>query len=144
MLLKEIYDNSAYLMDEDMTESQAVAVANGGIAVINTKASTNLPFFTTDNYQKDPYDAVKNSWQLRLLEPYITWSMYSNDGVSDNSVLNFHYNRFTSAIEDFKNLGLGDIKTEDEDGNPTGYEGSSKKSALIKNNKAINPFRGWW
>ena len=114
MLLKEIYDNSAYLMDEDMTESQAVAVANGGIAVINTKASTNLPFFTTDNYQKDPYDAVKNSWQLRLLEPYITWSMYSNDGVSDNSVLNFHYNRFTSAIEDFKNLGLGDIKTEDE------------------------------
>ena len=59
-------------------------------------------------------------------------------------ILNFHYNRFTSAIEDFKNLGLGDIKTEDEDGNPTGYEGSSKKSALIKNDKAINPFRGWW
>ena len=143
MLLKKIYDNSAYLMDEDMTTNQAVAAANGAIAVINTRVGTHLPFFDTKNYDINDYDAVTDSWQLRLLEPYLTWYIYSNDGVDNNNVLNFHYDRFNLALEDFKNKGLGDIKEFDDEGNPTGYGGSAKKSAIITDNVGMNPFGGW-
>lgn len=144
MILKEVYENSAYLIDEEMSASEVVAAANGGIAVVNTKLGTNLPLFTNENYQAIPYDAISSSWVLRLLEPYITWYIYSNDGVDNIGVLEFHYNRFLSALSDFGNLGLGSIKTTDADGNDTGYLGTAKKSAQIIHNTTVNPFRGWW
>lgn len=144
MILKDIYENSAYLIDEEMTMAQAIASANGAISVINTKTGTHLPFFSTDNYQTIAYDAITDSWLLRLLEPYMTWYIYSNDGVADDNVLTFHYNRFLEGLNDFKNNGLNDIKLFDEDGNETGYGGNAKKSAKITDENCVNPFKGWW
>lgn len=144
MLLEEIYENSVFISDEETTSDLVVSIANQCFSVVNSKVGTNLPFFTDDNYSAETYDAVTPSWQFRLIEPYLTWAILNNDG-SDNNLLNMHYQRFLDALEDFKMMGLDDIKTEDADGNPTGYEGNSKRTAKITHtNCTVNPFRGWW
>ena len=143
MLLKDIYKNSNYLTDEDMTNSNVIGLANNAIAEINTKVKTDLPFYTEDNYSTTEYDAITASWQLRLIEPYLTFSIFTNDGV-DNNTMNFHYNRFLTAISDFKKDGLDYIKNLNDDGTATGYVGNAKKKATVKENIEANPFRGWW
>lgn len=143
MLLVNIYNAAAYITDEELTTTQAVNLANEGIAKINTMVNTNLPFFTTDNYQKDEYDAVTKNWQFALLEPFLSWTIAANDAAAEN-IIEFHYQRFLSAIADFKNRGLGDIKTEDDEGNPTGYEGTSKRIVPIDSTNVVNPFGSWW
>lgn len=143
MLLKDIYKNSNYLTDEDMTNSNVIGLANNAIAEINTKVKTNLPFYTEDNYSTTEYDAITASWQLRLIEPYLTFSIITNDGV-DNAYMNFHYNRFLTALSDFKKDGLDSIKELNDDGTATGYIGKAKKKAIIQENMEANPFRGWW
>lgn len=146
MILKDIYEGSTYMTDEEMSNDQAVAAANQAIAEINTKADTSLPFYENQNYQEIEYDAFGADWQLRLIEPYISFAIATND--SDNNARDFHYNRFLSALSDFKNKGLDSIKTTyiDEDGNeqPTGYEGNSKRVLKVNYNDRINPFAGWW
>jgi len=148
MLLEDIYENSAYLSDEDYTSDGVVSIANQCFSVVNSKIGTNLPFFTIDNYSSEIYDAVTASWQFRLIEPYLTWAILNNDG-ADNTLLSSHYQRFLDALNDFKNMGLDDIKTTmiDDEGNevPTGYEGNVKKSAkIVHNDTYVNPWAGRW
>lgn len=146
MILKEIYESSNYLTDEEMSNDQVVSLANSAIAEINTKAGTKLPFYEQTNYQEIEYDAFGNSWQLRLIEPYLSFSIATND--SDTNARDFHYNRFLVALSDFKINGIDSIKTFyiDEDGNevPTGYEGNSKRVVKIDASARANPFAGWW
>ena len=148
MLLEDIYSNSAYLSDEETTEEQVVLIANQCFSVVNSKARTNLPFWTEENYSSEEYWAVSASWQFRLVEPYLTWAILNNDG-AENGLLDDHYARFLEALNDFKNNGLGDIVTEVDDGNgnmiPTGFEGNSKRSAKIKHGGVcVNPWASRW
>lgn len=147
MLLLDIYNNAAFLSDEEMDMNRIVAIANQCFSVVNSKVGTNLPFFTEENYNTVKYDAVSANWQYRLIEPYMTWAILNNDG-AENALLNDHYQRFLDALNDFKNMGLDDIKTTttDENGNevPTGYEGNVKKSAKIVHNSYVNPWFGRW
>ena len=146
MYLKDIYENAQYITDEEMETSQLVAIANGAIAEINTFCKTNLPFYETTNYQTTDYDAFTNSWQLRLIEPYLSFGIAAND--TDTNARDFHYERFKMALRDFLNRGLGDILLERDDGTgtmvPTGYEGNSKRVVPINAKARVNPFRGWW
>lgn len=146
MILKDIYASSNYLTDEEMTTDQAISVANGAIAEINTKVKTNLPFYESKNYQEEDYIAFSNSWQMRLLEPYLSFAIATND--ADISARDFHYNRFLAALSEFKTNGLDSILTEitDEDGNiiETGYGGNAKRVVKVDASDRINPFAGWW
>lgn len=146
MLLKDIYESSTYVTDEEMSASQVVAAANACIAEVNTEADTNLPFFTDNNYQGEKYIAFDDSWQMRLVEPYLSYSIAAND--SDSDARDFHYNRFLSALSKFKSYGIDTILTEttDEDGNiiETGYAGKSKRVVPVNAQSRANPFAGWW
>ena len=144
MILKEIYENSSYVTDEDMSSSQIVALANSAIAEINTKIGTKLPFYTNENYQTIPYDKFDNSWQLRLIEPYLSYSIAEND--SDVNARDFHYERFKMALREFQISGISSIKTDDVDdeGNPIDYVGTSKRVVKLDGRDRANPFRGWW
>lgn len=146
MLLKDIYESSNYMTDEEMTSDQAVAIANSAIAEINTKIGTNLPFYIDSNYQEVKYEAFDSSWQLRLIEPYLSFGIATND--SDSNSRDFHYQRFLSALADFRISGLDSIQKTyiDEDGNEvdTGYLGSAKRVVKIDASSRINPFAGWW
>lgn len=144
MLIKEIYNNSAYVTDEEMSESQAVAATNCAMAEINTKAGTKLPFYKESNYQEISYDKFGESWQLRLIEPYLAYSVAAND--SDTNARDFHYNRFKMALDEFKNQGIDTIKTDDvdEDGNPIDYKGTSNRVVKIDASTRYNPFGGYW
>lgn len=146
MLLKDIYASSNYLTDEEMTTDQSVSVANGAIAEINTKVKTNLPFFKSSNYQEEEYIAFSNSWQMRLIEPYLSFAIATND--ADTNARDFHYNRFLSALAEFRIGGADSILTEiiDDDGNviETGYGGDFKRVVKIDASARPNPFEGWW
>ena len=144
MILKEIYENSSYVTDEDMSSSQIVALANSAIAEINTKIGTKLPFYTNENYKTIPYDKFDNSWQLRLIEPYLSYSIAAND--SDVNARDFHYERFKMALREFQISGISSIKTDDVDdeGNPIDYVGTSKRVVKLDGRDRANPFRGWW
>ena len=146
MVLKDIYTNSQYITDEEMDSSQIIAIANGAISEINTFCRTALPFFDKENYQITNYFAVTDSWQLRLIEPYLSFGIAAND--TDSDARNFHYERFKLALQDFKNHGLGDIVTEITDGEgntvETGFEGNSKRVVPINAKARANPFKGWW
>lgn len=146
MLLKEIYESSTYVTDEEMTTSQVLAATNACIAEVNTKAGTNVPFFENKNYQEEPYSAFGESWQMRLIEPYLSYSIAAND--SDTNSRDFHYNRFLAALAEFKSYGIDSIVTEttDEEGNiiETGYGGKSKRVVPIDASERYNPFGGWW
>lgn len=146
MLLKEIYESATYVTDEEMTTTQVINAANAGIAEVNTKAGTNLPFIESINYQETAYSAITGSWLMRLLEPYLSYSIAAND--SDINARDFHYNRFLAALSDFRSYGIDDITKEiiDEDGNiiETGYEGKSKRVVPIDASARKNPFAGWW
>lgn len=145
MQLINIYDNSAYISDEEMDMDTIIRIANQCFSVVNSKVGTALPFFTEDNYNTTNYDAVTDSWQYRLIEPYMTWAILNNDG-AENGLLDDHYQRFLDALNDFKNNGLDDIKMEDGDGNATGYEGNAfkNKSAQVVHNAYVNPWFGRW
>lgn len=146
MQLIDIYNNSAYISDEEMEMNRIVSIANQCFSVVNSKVGTNLPFFTDENYNTVNYDAVSDSWQYRLVEPYMTWAILNNDG-AENGLLDDHYQRFLDALNDFKNSGLDDIKMTDGDGNPTGYEGNAfknKNAKVVHNNICVNPWFGRW
>lgn len=144
MLVKEIYESSQYVTDEEMSSSQAINAANAALAEINTKIGTKLPFYTNENYQTIPYDKFSDSWQLRLIEPYLSYSIAAND--SDVNARDFHYNRFLTALREFQVSGIESIKTDDVDseGNPIDYVGTAKRVVKIDASARYNPFKGWW
>ena len=130
MLLDNIVKNSNYVTDEELVDTNLVGIANSAIAEINSKCSTKLPFFVEENVSTTIYNAITDSWLLRSIEPYLAYSIAAND--TDTNARDFHYNRFLTAIGDFKSNGLEDILTIDpETGEPTGYEGSSSNMAKI-------------
>ena len=143
MFLKDVVDNSNYVTDEELNDNNLVGMANSAIAEINSKCSTNLPFFSEDNISTTRYIAVTPSWVLRLVEPYLSYSIAANDTNSNDR--DFHYNRFLQAINEFKENGLSNILLVDpESGEETGYAGSSSKMAVIDASEVTMHWRGWF
>lgn len=143
MTLTNVVNNSNYMTDETLTSSNITGMANNGIAEVNAKAKTRLPFF--EDVSTD-YWAIPDFWVLRLIEPYLSFSIMANDGDSDPR--DFHYNRFLTAIDDFIKNGLGDIATvyPDDDpnaGEPTGFEGDSSRVKPIDVSARTIFWRGW-
>ena len=142
MLLDDIVKNSNYVTDEELEDTNLVGVSNSAIAEINSKCSTNLPFFVDDNVSTTPYNAITASWVLRLIEPYLAYSIAAND--TDTNARDFHYNRFLVAITDFKKNGLDSILTIDpETGEPTGYEGDSSNMVKMDVSDVTVHWMGW-
>jgi hypothetical protein len=116
-------------------------MANNGIAEVNGKLKTNLPLCTSENLTED-YWALKGTWFLRLMEPYVSFTIMANDG---DNVRQEHYQRFLDALNDFKNNGLGDIadvypEGHEHAGEPTGFGGRSGKKAIMN----VSERTIWW
>ena len=92
MLLDDIVKNSNYVTDEELVDTNLVGIANSAIAEINSKCSTKLPFFVEDNVSTTIYNAITDSWLLRLIEPYLAYSISSN--YTDTNSRDLHYNIF--------------------------------------------------
>lgn len=130
MLLDDVVKNSNYVTDEEIADANLVGMANSAIAEVNSKCGTLLPFFVDDNISITSYNAIASFWVLRLIEPYLAYSIAAND--TDTNARDFHYNRFLLAISDFRNNGLDSILTIDpETGEETGYAGNSGNMAKI-------------
>ena len=65
MLLNDIVQNSNYVTDEELEDTNLVGMANQAIAEINAKCSTNLPLFTSENISEKECNAVVGAWTLR-------------------------------------------------------------------------------
>ena len=142
MKLNEIVANSNYITDEEMNDNNLLGIANLAIAEVNSKASTRLPFFVDNNISAEDYIAISPSWLLRLIEPYLSYSIAANDTDANNR--DFHYNRFLQAISDFKENGLDDIlKTDPTTGEETGYEGTSTRMVAIDASDVTFHWMGW-
>ena len=143
MKLADIVENSNYVTDEELNDNNLVGMANSAIAEVNSKCSTNLPFFTQDNVSTNPYIAITQSWVLRLIEPYLSYSIAANDTNSNDR--DFHYNRFLQALIEFKEKGLDSIlKIDPETGEETGYAGNSSNMAIIDASAVTMHWRGWF
>ena len=115
MSLKEIVENSNYVTDEELTDSNILGMGNTCLSEVNKKCGTLLPFFTMEDISLgDNYDAIPETWVLALVEPYFSYSIAANDG--DYNARDFHYNRFLGAVEDFKNSGMGTISKKEYKG----------------------------
>ena len=143
MKLTDIVENSNYVTDEELNDNNLVGMANSAIAEVNSKCSTNLPFFVQENVSTTPYNAIKSSWVLRLIEPYLSYSIAANDTNSNDR--DFHYNRFLQAIIDFKEKGLDSILTIDPStGEETGWAGNSSNMAIIDASEVTMHWKGWF
>lgn len=143
MNLTDIVENSNYVTDEELNDNNLVGMANSAIAEVNSKCSTNLPFFVQENVSTTPYIATTPSWVLRLIEPYLSYSIAANDTNANDR--DFHYNRFLQAIAEFKEKGLDSILTIDPStGEETGYAGNSTNMALIDASEVTMHWRGWF
>lgn len=143
MFLKDIVDNSNYITDEEIVDSNIVGITNAAIAEINAKCSTNLPLATEDNVSAIRYSALKNTWSMRLFEPYISYAIAAND--TDAETRDFHYNRFLQAISELKdNIDKAILTVNPDTGLPTGYEGDSASVATIDASDYSYPWEGWF
>lgn len=141
MTLRQVTENSQYITDEDIETSNLIGMVNNGIAEVNSKVKTNLPLCTSDNIIND-YWALKGTWFLRLMEPYVSFAIMANDG---DTVRQEHYRRFLDALNDFKNNGLDDIadvypEGHEHAGEPTGFSGRATKKALMD----VSERTIWW
>ena len=142
MKLNDIVANSNYVTDEQIEDSNIVGIANTAIAEVNSKCSTALPFFTEENVSTANYWVVTPSWCLRLIEPYISYSIAANDG--DSNTRDFHYNRFLQAIAEFKENGLDDIATKDPTtGEETNFAGGSANMVKVNVSDVTLHWGGW-
>lgn len=142
MLLDDVVKNSNYVTDEELTDTNLVGISNSAIAEVNSKCSTNLPFFVDENVSTNAYNAITASWVLRLIEPYLAYSIAAND--TDTNARDFHYNRFLMAITDFRNNGMDSIlKVDPDTGEPTGYEGDSARMVKVDASD-VTLHWGWW
>lgn len=142
MLLDDVVRNSNYVTDEEIADANLVGMANSAIAEVNSKCRTALPFFVEDNVSTTNYNAIPAFWVLRLIEPYLAYSIAAND--TDTNARDFHYNRFLLAISDFKNNGIDNILAVDpETGEPTGYAGDSSNMAKIDASDVTIHWMGW-
>lgn len=108
MSLKEIAENSNYVTDEEIVSSNLLGIANTCISEVNRRVGTALPFFEEESLvDGDYYDAIPDYWVFALFEPYCAYAIMANDGDAD--ARDFHYNRFISALADFKENGIDTI-----------------------------------
>ena len=108
MNLQDIAKNANYVTDEEITSENILGVANACISEVNRRVGTALPFFEQESLvDGDYYDAIPSYWVSALFEPYCAYSIMANDG--DKDARDFHYNRFISALADFKENGLDTI-----------------------------------
>ena len=144
MLLSTIVENSNYVTDEELNDTNLVGMANSAIAEVNGKCATNLPLFTEDNVSTTPYKALLSTWALRLVEPYLSYSIAANDTDSDNR--DFHYNRFLQALNDFKDKGIPDgiLTTDPDTGEDTGFDGDSNRMAKVDASDVTFHWLGWF
>lgn len=143
MKLNEIVANSNYITDEEMNDANLVGISNLAIAEINSKASTRLPFFTENNVSAEDYIAISPSWLLRIIEPYLSYSIAAND--TNDDTRDFHYNRFLQAISEFKENGLDAIlKVDPVTGEETGYEGTSTRMVKVDASDVTFHWMGWY
>lgn len=142
MLINEIVKNSNYVTDEQMVDSNLLGISNLALAEVNSKCGTELPFFTKENLSEKVYWAISSSWLLRLIEPYLSYSIASND--SDSVNRDFHYNRFLQAILEFKEKGLQSIaEVNPETGEEVNFKGTSDNMAIIDASKVTMHWEGW-
>lgn len=143
MILKTIVDNSNYITDEELTEANIVGMTNSAIAEINAKCATALPLAVEDNVTTEPYTALKNTWALRLFEPYYSFTIASND--TDTNARDFHYNRFIQAVDELKhNLSNAIVEKDSETGEDTNYAGGSENMVNIDASNYTYPWRRWF
>lgn len=142
MLINEIVKNSNYVTDEQMVDANLLGISNLALAEINSKCGTELPFFVSENLSEKVYWAISSSWLLRLIEPYLSYSIASND--SDNINRDFHYNRFLQAIQEFKEKGLDSIvEIDPETGEEFNFKGTSDNMAIIDASAVTVHWEGW-
>ena len=123
MSLTEIAENSNYVTDEEIVANNLLGIANTCIAEVNRRVGTALPFFEEESLVDGSYyDAIPDYWVFALFEPYCSYAIMANDG--DSEARDFHYNRFLSALSDFKENGLDSISSVE-------YEGDVVKRAPI-------------
>ncbi len=135
MKLNDIVKNSNYITDEDLQDNNILGLSNLAIAEVNGRCNTNLPFFTEANLSSESYGVIPAFWVLRLIEPYLSYSIAANEG--DANVRDFHYNRFLSAMEDFKNNGLSSISS-------SSYKAdTSAKAKPLNVSDVTMHWRGW-
>lgn len=143
MLLNDIVKNSNYVTDEELNDENIVGMANTGIAEVNAKCSTNLPLFDDANLDDTPYKALLGTWCLRLMEPYLAYSIAAND--TDTNNRDFHYNRFLQAISEFKdNIDDAILLVDPDTGEETGYGGKSSRIISIDASDTTIHWRGWY
>lgn len=144
MILSTIVENANYVTDEELLDTNLVGMSNQAIAEVNAKCGTNLPLLTEDNVSTTPYTVLKGTWLLRLIEPYLSYSIAAND--TDINNRDFHYNRFLQAIQDFKDR-LSDAIQEDidpETGEVTSnYGGDSERMVKVDATDATIHWIGW-
>ena len=133
--------HGVHVTDEDIETANLIGMANNGLAEVNSKVKTNLPLCTEANLTED-YWALKGTWFLRLMEPYVSFAIMANDG---DTVRQEHYQRFLDALNDFKNNGLGDIadvypEGDEHAGEATDFAGRSGKKAIIEASERYI----WW
>lgn len=139
MTLKAIVESSNYVTDEELTDSFLLGMANTAMAEVNAFCGCLLPLWTEASLN-DPkaYTALVDSWQIRLIEPYYSYSIAANDG--DANARDFHYERFLQALRLFKEAGdgsggLGDIDQE--------FQGDSKRYKEIDVSDVTVHWMGW-
>ena len=143
MLLKDIVENSNYITDEEIVDSNIVGITNSAIAEINAKCSTNLPLAVAENLSGKEYNALNGTWALRLFEPYLSYAIASND--TDSDTRDFHYNRFLQAVSEFKdNVETAVQEINPTTKEPTGYKGNAATSAMIDASDYLYPWKGWF
>lgn len=115
MSLTEIAENSNYITDEEIVTNNLLGIANTCISEVNRRVGTALPFFEEESLvDGDYYDAIPDYWVFALFEPYCSYAIMANDG--DKEARDFHYNRFISALADFKENGLDSITSSEYEG----------------------------
>ena len=135
MSLTEIAENSNYITDEEIVSNNILGIANTCISEVNRRVGTALPFFEEESLvDGDYYDAIPDYWVFALFEPYCSYAIMANDG--DSEARDFHYNRFISALADFKENGLDSITSSE-------YEGDVVKQTPIDVSDVTVHWGGW-
>ena len=139
MTLTTIVENSNYVTDEELTSSNLLGMANTAISEVNAYCGCMLPLFETESLtEADAYDELTDTWQLRLLEPYYSYSISAND--TDSDARDFHYNRFLKALEQFKSAGAGAGGLADLDEE---YSGDNTKVVELDPSNRTVHWGGW-
>lgn len=124
MTLDEIIKISNSYTDEVVTVSNAIRYANEGVALINSKYSTDLPYFEDTTTE---YLGLNDTWLRRLIVPFVNYSVKMNDS-SLNEAMEYK-NTFYEALVDFGNVFL-DILDADYLGDAVGVYEINTDNAL--------------